>query len=280
MSRVPKLVWRNSTKLLSWANLWMFSLILLVISIVFLVEKSVTSYVALIPFFIVETLGSECKKQFDLLTAEKKPEVKPEVKKVEPKVEEPKETVAPAPAPPIPLPVVPRENSSSNSLETEEPYFNSNGHVGVDGPFSFPPPSFSVPPPNTDFYGGWQQPFWNTSAPSWMTQPPPEASGVNSNQEEATPKEEEPVSLDLDTRIELLLKGKITAALNNPAFLQLQLDGSSHSGSSRSSSRAADHDGRNENCSSPPLSPPPSPFLSQEIYLDHHRAAHPEAQPG
>ena len=52
---------------------------------------------------------------------------------------------------------------------------------------------------------------------------------------------EEPVALDLDSRIELLLKGKISAALNTPAFLQLQLDGSSNSGSSRSSSRAADH---------------------------------------
>ena len=37
---------------------------------------------------------------------------------------------------------------------------------------------------------------------------------------------EEPVALDLYSRIELPLKGKISAALNTPAFLQLQLDGS------------------------------------------------------
>ena len=70
---------------------------------------------------------------------------------------------------------------------------------------------------------------------------------------------EEPVALDLDSRIELLLKGKISAALNTPAFLQLQLDGSSNSGSSRSSSRAADHDKNVDPCASPPLSPPPIP---------------------
>lgn len=182
--------------------------------------------------------------------------------------------------------MVQRENSNSqqqntNNLETEEHYFNSNGHVGVgvDGPFSFPPPAFSVPPPSTDFYGGWHQQFWNTPAPSWVTQPPPEAALVNSNHEEEK-KDEEPLVLDLDSRIELLLKGKISAALNTPAFLQLQLDGSSNSGSSRSSSRAADHDKNVGPCASPPLSPPPSPFLSQEIYLEHYKAAHPEPPQG
>jgi hypothetical protein len=70
---------------------------------------------------------------------------------------------------------------------------------------------------------------------------------------------EAPVALDLDSRIELLLKGKISAALNTPGFLQLQLDGSSNSGSSRSSSRAADHDKNVDPCASPPLSPPPIP---------------------
>ena len=207
--------------------------------------------------------------------------MKPEVKKLEPKLsEEPKETTVPVPPPIVPPPVAQRENSSSNSLETEEHYFNTNGHVsvGVDGPFSFPPPTFSVPPP-TEFYGGWHQPFWNSSAPSWITQPPPDAVPLNSNHEEEK-KEEEQAVLDLDTRIELLLKGKISAALNTPAFLQLQLDGSSSSDSSRSSSRAADHDKNMENCASPPLSPPPSPFLSQEIYLDYHRAAHPETPQG
>jgi len=216
------------------------------------------------------------------MTAEKKPEVKPEIKKIETKPnEELKETVIP-----IPPPVVQRENSNSqqqntNNLETEEHYFNSNGHVGVgvDGPFSFPPPAFSVPPPSTDFYGGWHQQFWNTPAPSWVTQPPPEAALVNTNHEEEK-KDEEPVVLDLDSRIELLLKGKISAALNTPAFLQLQLDGSSNSGSSRSSSRAADHDKNVDPCASPPLSPPPSPFLSQEIYLEHYKAAHPEPPQG
>lgn len=183
----------------------------------------------------------------------------------------------PTPGPPlsVPPPATQRENNSSNSLETEETYFNSNGHVGVDGPFSFPPPSFSVPPPTAEFYGGWHQPFWNSTAPSWIAQTPQETNPVNSNHEED--KKEGETSLDLDTRIELLLKGKITAALNTPAFFQLQLDGSSHSGSSRSSSRAADHDNKNlENCSSPLLSPPPSPFLSHETYFEHYRAAHPE----
>lgn len=225
--------------------------------------------------------GAECKKQFELLTAEKKPEVKPEVKKFENKInEEPKETPFPIPPPVVPAPVVQRENSSGSNAEMEEHFFKTNGHVGVDGPFNFPPPTFSVPPPTAEFYGGWHQPFWNTSAPSWMTQPPPDSTCISGNHEEEK-KEEEPSNLDLDTRIELLLKGKISAALNTPAFLQLQLDGSSHSGSSRSSSRAADLDSKNfEQCSSPPLSPPPSPFLSQEIYLEYHRAAHPELQQG
>lgn len=232
-------------------------------------------------FFNFEISGLECKKLFESLTTEKKPEVKPEIKKVETKPNEEPETVVPVPPPSV----VQRDKSSSqlqstNSLESEEHYFNSNGHVGVEGSYIFPPPAFSVPPPTADFYGGWHQQFWNTSAPSWVTQPPPEAAFANSNHEEEK-KEEEPLVLDLDSRIELLLKGKISAALNTPAFLQLQLDGSSNSGSSRSSSRAADHDNKNvDPCASPPLSPPPSPFLSQEIYLDHYKAAHPEPPQG
>lgn len=225
----------------------------------------------------LDPFGAECKKLFETLTTEKKPEVKPEIKKIENKPSEEPETVVPVP----PLQVIQREKSSSqlqttNNLESEEHYFNSNGHAGVEGSYNFPPPSFSVPPPTADFYGGWHQQFWNTSAPSWVTQPPPEAALANSNHEEEK-KEEEPLVLDLDSRIELLLKGKISAALNTPAFLQLHLDGSSNSGSSRSSSRAADHDNKNvDPCSSPPLSPPPSPFLSQEIYFEYYKAAHPE----
>ena len=92
-------------------------------------------------------LGLECKKQYDLLTAEKKQDVKVEVKKVETKPkEEVKEVPAPA-APSVPPPpvAVQRENSSNN-LETEDHFYNSNGHVGMDGPFNYPPPSFPPPP--------------------------------------------------------------------------------------------------------------------------------------
>ena len=75
--------------------------------------------------------GTECKKQFDLLTAEKKPEVKVEVKAKE----EPKEAVVPpvAPPPAAPPPSVIKRENSSNSLDTaaEDNYFNANGHVGV-----------------------------------------------------------------------------------------------------------------------------------------------------
>lgn len=222
--------------------------------------------------------GAECKKQFDLLTAEKKPEVKPEVKKTEPKIkEEVKETPTPIPPPAAPPPALKRDPSSgslSNSADNEDHFFNTNGHT-VEAPFSFPPPNFAVPPPTADYYGGWHQPtFWN-SGNSWLTQPPPENSN-HLNEQEDDKKEEEHVPLDLDTRIELLLKGKMST-LNTPAFLQLHLDGSSNSGSSRSSSRAADHVNKTmDPCVSPPLSPPPSPFLSQEIYLEHHKAAHPE----
>lgn len=232
---------------------------------------------------LVIVAGTECKKQFDLLTAEKKPEVKVEIKAKE----EPKETVVPpvAPPPPAPPPSVIKRENSSNSLDTaEEHFFNANGHVGVDGPFSYPPPAFPVPPPAAEYgYGaGWQPPFWNQTGASWLSQQPqPETSNLTNNhveEEEPEKVEEESTALDLDSRIELLLRGKISAALNTPAFLQLPFnDGSSNSGSSRSSSRAGNEIKR-EPCSSPPLSPPPSPFLSQEIYLEHHKAAHPEPQ--
>ena len=124
--------------------------------------------------------GSECKKQYESLTVERKPEVKPEPKAKEEVKEVAAPVVAAAPAPPPsapPLPPVPvpavvplhRENSS-NSLETEDHFYsNSNGQLGVELPlsFNFPPPSFRPPPP-TDFFGGWHQPFWNTPAASWL----------------------------------------------------------------------------------------------------------------
>ena len=221
-----------------------------------------------------------------MLTAEKKLEIKVEIKSKE----EPKEVVVPAVAqqpPPVPIPsVIQRENSSSNSLEpTDDHYFNTNGHAGssVDGPFNFPPPTFALPPPTTDYYSPWQPPYnWNQTGAAWLTQQSqPETSNLSNNhveEEESEKAEEEPITLDLDSRIELLLKGKISAALNTPAFLQLPFnDGSSNSGSSRSSSRAGNEIKR-DTCVSPPLSPPPSPFLSQEICLEHHKAAHPEQQ--
>ncbi len=94
--------------------------------------------------------------------------------------------------------------------------------------------------------------------------------------------------LDLDARIELLLKGKVNAALAPPAFLTAMLDGSSSDNSknsSRSSSRNGDwrsHSRNNQRnrspfedeCHSPAISPPPSPFLSKDIYMEHYRAAH------
>lgn len=101
-------------------------------------------------------LGLECKKQYDLLTAEKKQDVKVEVKKVETKPkEEVKEVPAPA-APSVPPPpvAVQRENSSNN-LETEDHFYNSNGHVGMDGPFNYPPPSFPPPPGMHHFFRFW-----------------------------------------------------------------------------------------------------------------------------
>lgn len=244
-----------------------------------------------------DSFGLECKKQYDLLTAEKKQDVKVEVKKVEPKPKEevPKEVPAPAP-PTVPPPVAVQRENSINNLETEEQFYNSNGHVGMDGPFNYPPPSF--PPPAG--YNSWHQPFWNPmSGASWLAQAPLEntmnhataaavaaaaaavaaatAATTTTNHEATTHEEEKkedeaPAALDLDTRIELLLKGKMNA-LSAPAFLQLQLDGSSSEDSSRSSSRA-ENPTAIDPCSSPPLSPPPSPFLSQEIYLEYYRAAH------
>ena len=95
----------------------------------------------------------ECKKQYDLLTAEKKQDVKVEVKKVEPKPKEevPKEVPAPAP-PTVPPPVAVQRENSINNLETEEQFYNSNGHVGMDGPFNYPPPSFPPPAGNFKFW--------------------------------------------------------------------------------------------------------------------------------
>ena len=137
-------------------------------------------------------------------------------------------------------------------------------------------------------YNSWHQPFWNPmSGGSWLAQAPPENNmnhtaaavavatptvAAPPNQEEEKKEEEAPAALDLDTRIELLLKGKMNA-LSAPAFLQLQLDCSSPEDSSRSSSRGENHTAVNP-CSSPPLSIPPSPFLSQEIYMEHYRTAH------
>lgn len=141
-------------------------------------------------------------------------------------------------------------------------------------------------------FNSWHQPFWNPmSGASWLTQAPPDnnmnhtptaASGAAAvavpapvNHEEEKKEEETPAALDLDTRIELLLKGKMNA-LSAPAFLQLQLDCSSPEDSSRSSSRGENQTAINP-CSSPPLSPPPSPFLSQEVYLEHYKATHQSA---
>lgn len=233
------------------------------------------------------------------MTAEKKLEVKPDVKKPEAKPKEESKEAAPPPIPPpaAPPPVIPQESTTVNNGEAavpEEHYYNTNGHIGVDAPsFSFPPPNFSVPPPTAEYgYGGWHPPFWNNPGASWLPhqqqQPIPDLVNItNSNHEEAElsdgeakTEEKDSAPLDLDTRIELLLKGNMaaTAALNTPAFLQLQLEGSSYSGgSSRCSSRGAE-DKAVDPCASPPLSIPPSPFLSLEIYLEHHRAAHPEVQ--
>ena len=290
--RAPNHVWRSFIKHLWWANLCKSFWILLVTFLFSLYCAGIyLTFSWLLSFD--KNKGTECKKQYELLTVEKKPEVKPEVKKPEtkPVKEEAKDAVPVIPPPAAPPPAIQRENSSSNSLDaaagSEEHYYNTNGHLGTDGAFNFPPPAFNAPPqPTGDFsYSGWHQPFWNTSAASWIPQQPPPLepinSGSNNNHLETDEvsrtklEEQDSPPLDLDSRIELLLKGKMTAALNTPAFLLGQLDGDSSAGSSRSSSRAGDD---RDLCSSPPLSPPPSPFLSQEIYLNYHKAAHPEVQ--
>ena len=247
------------------------------------------------------------------MTAEKKVEVKvePKVKEEEPPILPPPPVPAatPAPVPPVippavvsvPPPSVPaapalhRENSSSSMDKEDHFYSNSNGQLDLPPSFNFPPPSFPHPPP-TEFFGGWHQPFWNASASSWLppqqqqSQPveAPSTTSYNTEVPPGTESDSKAPLLDLDTRIELLLKGKVNAGLTPPAFLnamtQLQLDGSSPdntNNSSRSSSRNGELRGSSNRspredgeCGSPPISPPPSPFISRDSYREHYRATH------
>jgi len=189
------------------------------------------------------------------------------------------------PPPAAPPPVLQRENSNNNieaPIVAEDPYYHTNGHAEPSSAY-FHGQTYNNPPPSAE-YGyppGWPpQPFFNSTYFNHQQpqpQPVPDQEALEENSVIKT-EENDQSNLDLDSRIELLLKGKMTAALDTP-FLHLQLDGSSNSaGSSRCSSRANDDRMAND-CASPPLSLPPSPFLSEEIYLEHHKASHPEPAP-
>ena len=150
---------RNWIRRQLWENPCKFSTILLVRENNHF--QCATSYNSILDKSILfVSLGIECKKQFDLLTVEKKleikPEVKPEVEKVAAKQKEELQYVPDSPPPSVPPPVIQCEDSSSSSssiaddsLETEDHFYNSSGHIGIEGPFNFPSRAFPTPP--TDF---------------------------------------------------------------------------------------------------------------------------------
>ncbi|KAG7187904.1 hypothetical protein KM043_013872 [Ampulex compressa] len=247
-----------------------------------------TSVMGRILRVFLDPFGEECKKIFDELTIEKKPEKKPE-KESKPDVESEKQKLEEKPEEDFRIvKKEKRENYSEKYLKYRD-YPTPSGSTGSDLGYVTAPSELnysgnysqnSTPATNYDFYysGYHHQPpnsylsqnsalWWGNNSASgyvWPLQHTLETSNLVSktSKTQHLPKKESsakntsrdsPVesrkTLDLDTRIAMLLKDK--AGGMAPPFLQFGSDSEEEKKSGQDSEM---------------LSEPPSPFLSKETY--------------
>lgn len=176
--------------------------------------------------------------------------------------------------------------SPAGSYHSKEFNFNSSTPGAYDYHQAFPhapfPPGYRPP----GYHHSVRQP-WSHSWPQerWEAPPPP------SNPPPPRPPDKQPSPpddkhLDLDTRIEMLLKGKM-GGQNNPPFLHMfDSDEEKNNVDEKGTRKDSYMDniplppGLDELPSSSPndlaeepLSDPPSPYLSKQVYLDCHKKA-------
>ncbi|XP_073999250.1 SET domain containing 1 isoform X1 [Rhodnius prolixus] len=273
-----------------------------------------TSVMGKIIKVFLDPFGNECRKIFADMTAEKKkkeeelaevpdvkkpPPVDEDIKKKKKEEKDEKSIYRDYTTPSsVDTPLTdPSPRSFTSSYQTPKDFYsNSSTPIAYDynytAPYFVPPPSHHVP---------W---VWSAPPPSeWEVQPPtmppplpPPQPPWNEPEPEKPKKEPSPEKqLDLDTRIELLLKGKGGGA--QPPFLQIINSESEEEEPTVESRKRLSTETENyiaskitslpmppglenfdaspvDDSSDPkPLSTPPSPFLSKEIYLDCHQKA-------
>ncbi|KAL1128908.1 hypothetical protein AAG570_013442 [Ranatra chinensis] len=279
-----------------------------------------TSVMGKVVRVFLDPFGNECRHLFEEMTVEKRPEREIEI----PEVEEPKKSL---PIPVIkeeeyqnkrksvreqdvnnigPSPV---RNYPASSYHTPKEWcgnttiaYDYNHHYNSYPEYSsqYRAPQYLATP-----WTLWpdaqavlqQQPGAVAVATHWESVanvPPPTAAPVPPVQVPVRPQQlqvvsPEPKKLDLDTRIEMLLKGKGMGG-SHPSFLQIignDSDEEDEEVTTKNRKKVDKKNSRKETnnyiddlpSSSPPessdqpLSTPPSPFLSQEIYLECHRQA-------
>lgn len=292
-----------------------------------------TSVMGKVVKVFLDPFGNECRRIYADMTTEKKPlkEPEPEPEPVERRLEEkpkPPPKVKPkrekvredredkqthikyaTPSSGEASSVTPSPQSYTNDrLFVKEFPYQGTTPIAYDFNHHYPPPNYSYrtyphtphlaihhPTPTWVWpdgqIGSWDVPQpAPPPLPSLPPQPPPEVETEKIKRKEPSP---EPKHLDLDTRIEMLLKEK-TVGGANPPFLQI-INSESEDDEPKDTKRNKRLSTETENFiarrmslpmppgldeldKSPeneeqPLSTPPSPFLSLEIYLECHQKA-------
>lgn len=281
----------------------------------------------------LDPFGNECTRLYSDMTIEKKPvkEPEPELEPIDRRVEEKPKTTPKVKPKREKLReekqkqynlkyTTPSSSESSSVTPSPQNYTNDNRIFVKDFPFQGTNPiaAFNFnhypPPPNNFAYRAYPHPqhiapihatqgwIWpDSQLQSWEVpqpappplppHPPPEIEPEKNRRKDPSP---EPKHLDLDTRIEMLLKEKTVGGTNAP-FLQIINSGSEEDEpkdtkrNKRLSTETEDFIARRMSIPLPhgleeydkspneaeeqPLSTPPSPFLSLEIYHECHQKA-------